>query len=90
MVWMDIYYMHEFYMHNAMLAQVLAMAMCPSVSVTSWSSVETAERIGVVLAWELPPPILHWTRSVFDNGECHVMAFRPVSEAAHSWSYNSR
>ena len=50
MVWMDIYYMHEFYMHGAMLAQVLAMAMCPSVSVTSWSSVETAERIEVVLA----------------------------------------
>jgi len=29
------------------------------------------------------------TRSAFDNGECHVTAFRPISEAAHSWSYES-
>jgi len=29
------------------------------------------------------------TRSAFDNGKCHVMAFRPISEAAHSWSYDN-
>ena len=41
-----------------MLARVLAMAVCLSVSVclsvTSRSSIETAERIELVLAWELP------------------------------------
>ena len=29
------------------------------------------------------------SHSAFDNDECHVMVFRPISEAAHSWSYNS-
>ena len=29
------------------------------------------------------------TRSSFDNDERHMMAFRPVSEAAHSWSYDN-
>ena len=29
------------------------------------------------------------TRSAFDNDECHVTAFRPISEAAHSWSYDN-
>jgi len=33
---------------------VLAMALCPSVSVTSRCSIETAERIELVLACELP------------------------------------
>ena len=28
------------------------------------------------------------TCSAFDNGECHVTAFRPISEAAHSRSYD--
>ena len=28
------------------------------------------------------------TRTAFDNDECHVRAFRPISEAAHSWSYD--
>ena len=28
------------------------------------------------------------TRSAFDNDECHVTAFRPISETAHSWSYD--
>ena len=28
------------------------------------------------------------TRSALDNDECHVTAFRPISEAAHSWSYD--
>ena len=28
------------------------------------------------------------TRSSFDNDECHVTAFQPISEAAHSWSYD--
>jgi len=28
------------------------------------------------------------TRSAFDNDECHMTAFRPISEAAHSWSYD--
>ena len=39
-----------------MLARELAMAlcMCLSVSVTSRCSVETGERIELVLAWELP------------------------------------
>ena len=39
-----------------MLARVLAMALCLSVSmsVTSRCSIETAELIGLVLAWELP------------------------------------
>jgi len=27
------------------------------------------------------------TRSSIDNDECHVTAFRPISEAAYSWSY---
>jgi len=27
-------------------------------------------------------------RSSFDNDECHVTACRPISEAAHSWSYD--
>ena len=31
-------------------------------------------------------PPMRWS---FDNDECHVTAFRPVSEAARSWSYNS-
>ena len=26
------------------------------------------------------------TRSAFNNDECHVTAFRPISEAARSWS----
>jgi len=29
------------------------------------------------------------TRSPFDNGERHVTAFRPISEAARSWSNDS-
>ena len=29
------------------------------------------------------------TRSSFNNDERHMMAFRPVSEAAHSWSYDN-
>jgi len=29
------------------------------------------------------------THSAFDNDECHVTAFRPISEAAHSWSYDN-
>ena len=29
------------------------------------------------------------TRSAFDNDECHVTAFRPIIEAAHSWSYDN-
>jgi len=44
----------DFYPRDAMLARVLAMALCPCLSVTSRSSVETYERIGLVLAWELP------------------------------------
>jgi len=28
------------------------------------------------------------TRSAFDNDQRNVTAFRPISEAAHSWSYN--
>jgi len=28
-------------------------------------------------------------RSPFDNGERHVTAFRPISEAARSWSNDS-
>jgi len=38
-----------------MVARVLAMALCLrlSVSVTSRCSIETVERIGLVLAWEL-------------------------------------
>jgi len=28
------------------------------------------------------------TRWSFDNDRCHVTAFRPISEAAHSWSYD--
>jgi len=28
------------------------------------------------------------TRSSFDNDKRHVTAFRPISEAAHSWSYD--
>jgi len=46
----------SFYPCDAMLARVLAMALCLSVSmsVTSRCSVETDELIGLVLAWELP------------------------------------
>ena len=44
-----------------MLARVLAVAWCPSVRVrlanTSRSSIETAERIGLVIAWSFLPPI---------------------------------
>jgi len=29
------------------------------------------------------------TRSAFDNDECHVTAFRPICDAAHSWSYDN-
>jgi len=29
--------------------------------------------------------VKRWT---YDNAECHVTAFRPISEAAHSWSYD--
>jgi len=29
------------------------------------------------------------TRSSFDNDERHVTAFQPISEAAHSWSYDN-
>jgi len=46
------------YPRDAMLARVLAMALCPSVSVclsvTSRGSIEMGERIELVLAWELP------------------------------------
>ena len=46
-----------FYPRDAVQARALAMALCPSVSVcpsiASRSSVETAERIGLFLAWEL-------------------------------------
>ena len=28
------------------------------------------------------------TCSALDNDECHVTAFRPISEAADSWSYD--
>ena len=28
------------------------------------------------------------TRSAFDNDECHMMAFWPISEAADIWSYD--
>ena len=51
--------LHSFYLHDAMLARILAMALCLSVSVclhlsvASWSSIETDERIELVLAWEL-------------------------------------
>jgi len=31
----------------------------------------------------------HVTRSSFDIDECHVTAFRPVSEVTHSWSYDN-
>ena len=27
--------------------------------------------------------------SAFDNDECHMMVFRPISKAAHSWSYDN-
>ena len=29
------------------------------------------------------------TSSAFDNDECHVTAFQPISEAGHSWSYDN-
>jgi len=29
------------------------------------------------------------TRRSFDNDKRHVTAFRPISEAAHSWSYDN-
>ena len=29
------------------------------------------------------------TRWLFDNGQRHVTAFRPISEAAHGWSYDN-
>ena len=29
----------------------------------------------------------HWS---FDNDKCHITAFRPISEAAHSWSYDNQ
>ena len=38
----------SFYPRDAMLARVLATALCLSVSVTSWCSVETVERIELV------------------------------------------
>jgi len=28
-------------------------------------------------------------RSSFDDDECHVTAFRPIIEAADSWSYDN-
>ena len=46
--------LHSFYLHDAMLARILAMALCLSVSVclrlsvASWSSIETDERIELV------------------------------------------
>jgi len=43
-----------FYPQDAMLAQVLAIALCLCLSVTSQCFVEMAERIELVLAWELP------------------------------------
>jgi len=44
-----------FYPRDAMLL-VLAIALCPSVcqTVTSRNSIETDDRIELVLAWELP------------------------------------
>ena len=45
-----------FYARDAMLARVLAVALCLCLyaSVTSRCSIETAERIGLGLAWQLP------------------------------------
>ena len=40
---------YNFYPRDAMLARMLAMALCLSVSVTSRCSVETVERIRLVL-----------------------------------------
>ena len=31
--------------------------------------------------------VKQWT---YDNAQSHVTAFRPISEAAHSWSYNNK
>jgi len=46
----------RFYLREAMLARILTIALCLSVSlsVTSRSSIETNERIELVLALELP------------------------------------
>ena len=46
----------SFYLREAMLARILTIALCLSVclSVTSRSSIETDERIELVLALELP------------------------------------
>jgi len=55
-----------FYPRDAMLARVLAMALCPSVcrrlSVTSRCSIKRDERINLVLAWRLlsTSPILYF------------------------------
>jgi len=32
---------------------------------------------------------LTMTHSAFGNDECHMTSFRPISKAAHSWSYDS-
>ena len=47
----------SFYLRDAMLVWVITMALCPSVCVclsqVDVRSIEMAERIGLVLAWEL-------------------------------------
>jgi len=30
--------------------------------------------------------VMHWS---FDNDKRHMTAFRPISEAAHSWTYDN-
>jgi len=39
-----------FYPHDALLARIIAVALC--LCVTSWSSIETAERIRLVFGME--------------------------------------
>ena len=46
-------------------AGTTALRLCLSVSVTSRCSIETAERIGWFLEWELPPT-------------CHILCYKEI------------
>ena len=45
----------------------------------------TFTRVDIIMSTRVT--VKRWT---YDNAQSHVTAFRPISEAAHSWSYNNK
>jgi len=65
------------------------MALCSCPSVTSRSSIETAEQIELILAWGLLSPILHCFKEVLEPRKTRVLHSGTVPKL-RTWKMSPR